>query len=341
MLGLLALSGCGEATLVADWELRFAYGALRERAEVVEVQVIRGGCAGEETVFRAELDASVVRPGSDALPAGPYGFRARARDADCVWFASGCAEGDVPSRSGLPVLVFLEPVEEDAQCEANQCEDGYCDAAGASPEDGDPDPSVPQAMDAGTAPTPPPSAEAGEGGDAGAPMDAATDAAQDTPPEDTSPPDASAPMPDAGGPAPVPDAGPPCDDGVLGDNGHCYRHFPDRADWSEARQSCRQWGGDLVSFADASEERWVVGQFSEASRFWIGYTDAAAEGSWTWTDGTPAGYEHWGDGEPNNGNKRDGDRKEEDCAEYRQDRGNWDDKQCKQDERSRTFICER
>merc|ERR1711962_1690367 len=33
---------------------------------------------------------------------------------------------------------------------------------------------------------------------------------------------------------------------------------------------------------------------------WIGGTDEAQEGSWTWSDGSPWDYQKWGSGEPNN-----------------------------------------
>ena len=39
----------------------------------------------------------------------------------------------------------------------------------------------------------------------------------------------------------------------------------------------------------------------------IGYTDAAKEGHWVWTDGIPGSYRHWSKSEPNN-------YREEDCA---------------------------
>ena len=36
-----------------------------------------------------------------------------------------------------------------------------------------------------------------------------------------------------------------------------------------------------------------------ATDFWIGASDLASSGVWTWTDGTPFGYNAWASGEPN------------------------------------------
>ena len=63
-----------------------------------------------------------------------------------------------------------------------------------------------------------------------------------------------------------------------------------------------QTNGDLASIPDQATNDFLT--TLSADKSWIGATDAALEGSWTWTDGTPWGYESWLEGEPNNGGSR-------------------------------------
>ena len=66
----------------------------------------------------------------------------------------------------------------------------------------------------------------------------------------------------------------------------------------------------------------------------IGYTDAAKEGTWVWTDGGTGGYEHWGSKEPNNAGGN------EDCAELKLPhwKGYWNDYYCDVDLH---YVCQK
>jgi Putative metal-binding motif/Lectin C-type domain len=66
------------------------------------------------------------------------------------------------------------------------------------------------------------------------------------------------------------------------------------------------------------------------SNFWIGYNDIASEGAFGWSSGAPAAFASWNSGEPNNSS-------DEDCTEFRQGQGNWNDLNCS---RAHPFICE-
>ena len=85
-------------------------------------------------------------------------------------------------------------------------------------------------------------------------------------------------------------------------NNHRY-YLLHNAPWpaSEAQAICL--GGHLVTINDDAEERWVWETFSRYGGvdrgLWIGFTDAAAEGTWMWSSGEPVTYTHWADGEPN------------------------------------------
>ena len=82
----------------------------------------------------------------------------------------------------------------------------------------------------------------------------------------------------------------------------CYRHFSKAKTWENARDFCVASSlhyGDLVSIPDQATNDFLT-QLSDVIS-WIGATDAASEGNWQWSDGTPWGYESWAAGEPNNG----------------------------------------
>ena len=68
--------------------------------------------------------------------------------------------------------------------------------------------------------------------------------------------------------------------------------------WSDAQAYCRTNYHDLASIHSASENEEVDALCP--SSCWIGGSDAAQEGTWTWSDGTAWDYENWHSGEPNN-----------------------------------------
>jgi hypothetical protein len=122
---------------------------------------------------------------------------------------------------------------------------------------------------------------------------------------------------DAGSPLTVADAAPegPCAAGeVLGPDDHC--HFIETAElsWDAARASCRERGAgwDLGVVRSADESTFLATQITAES--WLGASDTASEGSWTWVPdsapfwtGAGAGapvagaYTNWNVTEPNGG----------------------------------------
>jgi hypothetical protein len=72
--------------------------------------------------------------------------------------------------------------------------------------------------------------------------------------------------------------------------------------WTAAEAEAVALGGHLVAINDAQEQAWLTSNFDlpGIEVLWIGATDAAAEGSWTWTTGEPFAYSNWGGIEPNN-----------------------------------------
>ena len=67
--------------------------------------------------------------------------------------------------------------------------------------------------------------------------------------------------------------------------------------WTAAEGECVSRGMHLASIRSAAENEWV--RRVCASDCWIGFTDAANETAWAWTDGATSPYVNWRAGEPN------------------------------------------
>lgn len=104
LLLLCASAGCGDASNAAGWRFRFAEPGLGARAEVVETEIRRGGCDGE-SVFITRVSPTSAGESAPDLDAGRYGFRGRARNAECEWYAEGCAEAELPQRGSIEIVL--------------------------------------------------------------------------------------------------------------------------------------------------------------------------------------------------------------------------------------------
>lgn len=93
--------------------------------------------------------------------------------------------------------------------------------------------------------------------------------------------------------------------------------------WTGAEALGVALGGHLVSIGDAAEQEFVWQNFRTLGgvdrRIWIGFSDQTVEGSFAWSDGTPAKYTNWNTGEPNNSGNT------EDYAEMLGSSGKWND----------------
>jgi hypothetical protein len=119
-LGLLALSGCGEAAV--DWAYR-ADGLAEPFS--IEATVRAGDCEG------AVVHTQSFRTASDAmsppeLDEGTYGFEIRFRDASCQVYARGCAIAAVPDDPAIVVEVTAQSPA--SACTGTEvCVAGECD----------------------------------------------------------------------------------------------------------------------------------------------------------------------------------------------------------------------
>ncbi|XP_043954892.1 type-2 ice-structuring protein-like [Gambusia affinis] len=87
-------------------------------------------------------------------------------------------------------------------------------------------------------------------------------------------------------------------------HGRCFKYVPRRLTWAEAEKNCISMGGNLASVHSSEEYhgiQWLIRCAThELRETWIGGSDAAEEGSWTWSDGTLMTFTNWCPGEPNN-----------------------------------------
>lgn len=99
-----ALAACSETTPPVAWRFRFADATLASRALVVRTEIRFGGCSGAPAFVTRVADGVIGETPPELAP-GRYGFYGRARDADCFWFAEGCAEADLPSKATIEVVL--------------------------------------------------------------------------------------------------------------------------------------------------------------------------------------------------------------------------------------------
>lgn len=90
-------------------------------------------------------------------------------------------------------------------------------------------------------------------------------------------------------------------------NGHEYEVITlEGVTWTGANAAAITLGGGwhLATVTSAAENNFLTSLLSttenQRSHYWLGGTDAAVEGSWTWVTGETFNYTNWWGGEPNN-----------------------------------------
>jgi gliding motility-associated-like protein len=83
-----------------------------------------------------------------------------------------------------------------------------------------------------------------------------------------------------------------------------YYYNPNQtSNWNTASNQAAAVGASLLTICDQAEND-AVWQAAVAANvtggLWIGYTDAATEGTWLWVDGNVCSFTNWNAGEPNN-----------------------------------------
>jgi hypothetical protein len=81
-------------------------------------------------------------------------------------------------------------------------------------------------------------------------------------------------------------------------NGHDYYLSNSSNTWTNQNNAAMALGGHLAAIGSAGENTWVSN--AAVSYAWIGYNDAATEGTFVWSNGETPSYSNWCTGEPNN-----------------------------------------
>ena len=75
-----------------------------------------------------------------------------------------------------------------------------------------------------------------------------------------------------------------------------FVHVSQNKYWTDARAYCRMYHIDLASIHSSIENAAVAALCPNDC--WIGGSDEASEGTWTWSDGSDWNYDKWASGEP-------------------------------------------
>lgn len=102
-------------------------------------------------------------------------------------------------------------------------------------------------------------------------------------------------------------------------SGWAYLFCKTAAPWDAAQAACASFGANLVTVTSADENSFLTSL--GAADLWIGYTDAAMEGTFVWADGGDSTFTNWGMSQPDNSGG------DENCVELLAD-GTWNDIVC-------------
>lgn len=133
MLLSILSAGCGRDTIALDWTYTFSDPALGDAAEVVVVQIVRGGCRGQSLDYHEEIPGrfGISPEPPEPIVAGRYGFSATAIDARCTRLAEGCYEAMVTEGTG-PIRVTLAAAPALQECPVAECDQGHCGLGGGT-----------------------------------------------------------------------------------------------------------------------------------------------------------------------------------------------------------------
>jgi hypothetical protein len=130
--------GCSEGRDELRFEIAFADGARADRAALIQARIGRGECGSDRPIYVSDFTPSGHGERPPALGRGRYVFSARAQDADCFWYASGCRELNLPD-DGAALAITLAPIaRETRDCDTPACHARAC-LAHAAPDAGLPE----------------------------------------------------------------------------------------------------------------------------------------------------------------------------------------------------------
>lgn len=123
----------------------------------------------------------------------------------------------------------------------------------------------------------------------------------------------------------------PCDSGWLNYQTICIKYFPEKRTWSEARETCRDYEGDLVTIHDRKKQTFVYKNFAVDRTLWIGLM-RNEDNVFQWVDGTELTFTNWVTRAPDNLDEKCGE-----MTSYSSFYGRWNDNSCR---KQQAFICQ-
>lgn len=87
-------------------------------------------------------------------------------------------------------------------------------------------------------------------------------------------------------------------------NGHAYKKIYCE-DITDAITQAAVENAYVVALNDKAEEEWIRDAFLQHGLFWIGLSDVAEEGKWSWHSGEPVSYTNWEEAEGGNTEMKD------------------------------------
>ena len=110
-------------------------------------------------------------------------------------------------------------------------------------------------------------------------------------------------------------------DAVDPASGHCFAAYDGvQHSYQQAAAMCTALGGHLPTITSASEDAAAFAAVRSGDAPWLGASDIAAEGAFSWVTGEAFGYSHFHAGKPDNAGGAD-------CVHYLSD-GTWSDAVC-------------
>ena len=125
-----------------------------------------------------------------------------------------------------------------------------------------------------------------------------------------------------------------CSEGWKEFSSSCFKLGEDKKTWADAEIKCVEEGGHLAS-VESNEENWnIQGLLKDIQDpVWLGGSDAGAEGTWVFTDGTALTHTAgWSDGQPDDW------AASQNCLATNLKGPDWDDAGCGE---NYNFMCEK
>lgn len=88
-------------------------------------------------------------------------------------------------------------------------------------------------------------------------------------------------------------------------NNHTYEFYTNPVTWKTAKLYAEKLGGHLATITSQAEQDTLFNNMPQNVEYWIGLTDEANEGNFSWITGEALSYTFWDNGQPDNSSEED------------------------------------